>query len=91
MKFLAVTTLFLTVASLLVVGGAVFALFVFFPLFLLGLLGVLAGLGDRTVRQHNPAMDATGWRSGSSVVDASDRRDRNFPAPVASQDEAAAA
>jgi Sec-independent protein secretion pathway component TatC len=60
----AVTALFLTVASLLVIGGAVFALFLFFPLFLLGLLGVLAGLEDRTVEQHNPSMDARRWRNG---------------------------
>jgi hypothetical protein len=65
MKFLAVTALFLTVASLPVPGGAVFALFVFFPLFLLALLGVFAGLEDRTVKQHNPSMDPTRWRNGS--------------------------
>ena len=35
------------------------------PLFLLGLAGVLAGLEDRTVRQHNPPVDPTGWRDGS--------------------------
>ena len=65
MKFLAVPALFLTIASLLVVGGAVFALFLFFPLFLLGLLGVLAGLEDRTVRQNGPSLEARGWREGS--------------------------
>jgi Sec-independent protein secretion pathway component TatC len=57
--------LFLTAASLLVVGGAVFALFLFFPLFLLGLLGVMAGLEDRTVQQHNPSMNGREWRDGS--------------------------
>jgi Sec-independent protein secretion pathway component TatC len=57
--------LFLTAASLLVVGGAVFALFLFFPLFLLGLLGVMAGLEDRTVRQHDPSMSRREWRDGS--------------------------
>ena len=40
-------------------------LHVFFPLFLLGLAGVLAGLEDRTVRQHDPPLNPTGWRDGS--------------------------
>ena len=48
MTFLIPATLFLTVASLMVVGGAIFALFLFFPLFLLALVGVLAGTADRT-------------------------------------------
>jgi hypothetical protein len=65
MKFLAISALFLTVASLIVIGGAVFAVFLFFPLFLLGLLGVLTGVWDRTVRQHNPTMDGRSWRNGS--------------------------
>ena len=34
-------------------------------LFLLALVGVLSGLEDHTVRQHDPAMDPTGWRNGS--------------------------
>ena len=62
MKILTVTTLFRAAASLLVLGGALFALFLFFPLFLLGLLGVFAGLEERTVRQRNPSMDARRWR-----------------------------
>jgi hypothetical protein len=33
--------------------------------FLLALAGVLSGLEDHTVRQHDPAMDPTGWRNGS--------------------------
>ena len=33
-------------------------------LFLLALVGVLSGLEDHTVRQHDPAMDPTGWRNG---------------------------
>jgi hypothetical protein len=65
MKLLAVGALFLAVASLLVIGGVVFALFLFFPLFFLALVGVLAGVGDRTVQQRNPSMDATRWRAGS--------------------------
>jgi hypothetical protein len=55
--FLAVVSLALTVASFLVIGGAVFALFTFWPLFLLALIAVLAGLKARTVRQHNPPMN----------------------------------
>ena len=62
LAFTAVTGLLLTAASLLVIGGVAFALFLFFPLFLLGLLGLLAGLGDRTVRQRSPSMDARSWR-----------------------------
>lgn len=65
MAFLAVAALFLGVASLFVIGGAVFALFLFFPLFALALLGVLAGLEARTVQQHDPLMDGRGWRDGS--------------------------
>jgi hypothetical protein len=60
-----VISLLLTAASLMVIGGAVFALLLFFPLFLLALLGVFAGLEDRTVRQHNPSMDGAKWRNGS--------------------------
>jgi hypothetical protein len=65
MAFLAVAALFLTVASLAVIGGALFALFLFFPLFLLGLVGILTALEDHTVEQHNPTMDGTKWRDGS--------------------------
>jgi hypothetical protein len=54
-----------TFASLLVIGGVVFALFLFGPLFLLALVGVLAGLEDRAVRQHNPSMNPREWREGS--------------------------
>jgi hypothetical protein len=64
MTFLIPATLFLTLASLIVVGGAIFALFLFFPLFLLALVGVLAGTADRTVRRHDPSMDPTRWRAG---------------------------
>ena len=64
MTFLIPATLFLTVASLIVVGGAIFALFLFFPLFLLALVAVLAGTGDRTVRRHDPSMNPTRWRTG---------------------------
>ena len=66
MTFLIPATLFLTVASLMVVGGAIFALFLFFPLFLLALVGVLAGTADRAVRRQDPSMDPTRWRAGQS-------------------------
>ncbi len=65
MTFVALTALFLTVASLLVIGGAALALFLFFPLFLLALLGIVVRVGDRTVEQRTPSMDPTGWRNGS--------------------------
>ena len=65
MTLLAVGALFLGVASLLVLGGVIFALFLFFPLFLLALVGVLAAVGDRTVQQHDPSVDGTRWRNGS--------------------------
>lgn len=65
MRFLAVLALFLAVASLMVVGGVVFAALLFFPLFLLALVGVLAGLQDRSVRQHDPVLDGRSWRTGS--------------------------
>jgi Putative Actinobacterial Holin-X, holin superfamily III len=67
MGFFALAGLTLGAASLLVIGGVVLALFLFFPLFLLGLVGVLAGLEDHTVQQHNPSMDGTKWRNGSSA------------------------
>ena len=64
MTLLIPAMLVLTVASLIVVGGAIFALFLFFPLFLLALVGVLAGTADRTVRRRDPSMDPTRWRTG---------------------------
>ena len=63
--FIAISSLLLGIASIATLIGAVLALFVFFPLSLLGLGGVLAGLMDSEVRQHNPSMNATGWRDGS--------------------------
>jgi hypothetical protein len=64
MKYLTVAALFLTVATLPVWGGVLFALFLF-GLFLLALVGVLGGLEDRTVRQHDPVLDPARWRNGS--------------------------
>jgi hypothetical protein len=63
MAFLAMAALFLTVASLFVVGGVVFALFLFFPLFVGALIGVLAGTEDRSVPQHSSSIDRR-WRNG---------------------------
>ena len=65
MGLLAIASLALTAASLLIIAGVLLALLLFFPLFLLGLVGVLAGLEDQTVQQHNPTMDGTRWRNGS--------------------------
>ena len=72
MKFVATAALFLTVGALSLTVGAllvlptvIFALFLFFPLSLLGLVGVLAGLENRTVRQHDPALDPRRWRDDS--------------------------
>lgn len=62
MTYLATGTLFLTVVSLLVIGGVVFAPFLA-GLFLLALLGVLARRGDRRVSRRGPATDPTGWRA----------------------------
>jgi hypothetical protein len=71
MKFLASAALLLTagalsltVAALLVFATVIFALVLFFPLSLLGLVGVLAGLENRTVHQHDPALDPRRWRDG---------------------------
>jgi hypothetical protein len=61
MTVIAIGSLVLAVASLLVVGGAVFALALFFPLFALALAAVIARTDD-TVRQRNPSMDAKAWR-----------------------------
>jgi hypothetical protein len=60
----AVMSLFLAVALVPVVGGILFTMLLF-GLFLLALVGVLAGLDDRSVPQHDPVLDPTGWRNGS--------------------------
>jgi hypothetical protein len=51
--------------ALLVFATVIFAFFLFLPLSLLGLVGVLAGLENRTVTQHDPALDPRRWRDGS--------------------------
>jgi hypothetical protein len=60
---LATFLLFLTVATLPVMGGALFAPFLL-GAFLLALVGVLRGVQDRTVRQRDVELDANGWRNG---------------------------
>ena len=61
---IAVLSLLGAVAVLLVPGGVLIA-----PLLLgaalLALTGGLGGLENRTVRQHEPPMNPTGWRDGS--------------------------
>jgi len=64
-SLVAVVSLSLTVGSLIVVGGALFALLLFFPLCVLALLGMFAGVENRTVEQHNPSMNPTRWRDDS--------------------------
>jgi hypothetical protein len=64
MAYLAIAALFLTVATVPVVGAALFTL-VLIGLFLLALVGVVGSLENHTVRQHNPAMNPRGWRDGS--------------------------
>lgn len=64
-SLVAVLSLLLTAASLMVIGGVVFAVLLFFPLFLLALLSIFAGMEGRAVRQHNPSMNPRRWRDGS--------------------------
>jgi hypothetical protein len=61
---IAVGSLFLAVATVPVVGAALFVLLLF-GVFGLALVGVLGGLEDRTVRQDGPVLDPKGWRNGS--------------------------
>ena len=72
----AVVFLVLTVASLPIVGGVVFALFLFFPAFVLALVVLLATLDDRIVPHHAPAMNPTGWRESHAGVDAPGQAER---------------
>jgi hypothetical protein len=58
----AVLALFLSLAFPLILGGVIFALLLFFPLFLLAVAGLLDTVENRTVRQHDPPMDPSGWR-----------------------------
>ena len=63
-SLVAVGSLFGAIAFLPIIGGILLA-FVLFGLFLLALVGVIGGLEDRSVRQHEPAMDPRRWRNGS--------------------------
>jgi hypothetical protein len=60
---LTTTSLVLTAVSLLAapLGGIIFTPFLF-GLFLLSLTSVFDELGDRRVRQRDPALDGTSWR-----------------------------
>jgi hypothetical protein len=64
LALIAVSSLFLLVATLPIYGFVLVAPFIL-GLFLLALVGVLGELSDRSVQQHNPEMDPTGWRNGS--------------------------
>ena len=61
---IAVLSLLGAAVSLLVPGGVLLA-----PLLLgaalLALIGGLGGLENRSVQQHEPPMNPTGWRDGS--------------------------
>ena len=61
---IAVLSLLGGAASLLVPGGVLLAP-VLLGAALLALAGALGGLEDRSVRQHDPAMDPEAWRDGS--------------------------
>jgi hypothetical protein len=61
---IAVLSLSGAVAVLLVPGGVLLAPFLLGAA-LLALAGGLGGLENRTVRQHEPTMNPTGWRDGS--------------------------
>jgi hypothetical protein len=60
----AVVSLLLAVALVPVIDGVLIAMFLV-GLFLLALVGVVSRVEDRTVRQHDPAMDPRKWRDGS--------------------------
>jgi hypothetical protein len=60
----AVVTLLISVAMLVVPGGVLFAPFLV-GLSLLALVGVLARHADRSVPRHDPAMQGRRWRNGS--------------------------
>ena len=61
---IAVLSLLGAVAVLLVPGGVLIAPFLLGAA-LLALTGGLGGLENRSVRQHEPPMNPTGWRDGS--------------------------
>jgi hypothetical protein len=57
-----VGSLLIGTALLPLIGAALLAA-VFFALFLLGLTGLLGETSGRVVTQHDPSMNATGWRT----------------------------
>jgi hypothetical protein len=61
---IAVGSMLLAVATVPVIGAALFVLLLF-GLAGLALVGVLGEVGDRTVRRDGPTLDAKGWRNGS--------------------------
>jgi len=61
---IAIISLLGAVAFVPLIFGALLSL-ILVGAFLLAVAGVLSGLEDHTVRQHDPAMDPTGWRNGS--------------------------
>ena len=62
-SLVAVSSLFLAVALVPVVGAALLVLLLF-GVFLLALVGVFSGMDDRTVRQHDAVLDGRRWREG---------------------------
>lgn len=62
-SLVAVSSLFLAVALVPVVGAALLVLLLF-GVFLLALVGVFSGMDDRTVRQHDAVLDGRTWREG---------------------------
>jgi hypothetical protein len=60
----ALLSLGLSLALVLVPGGVLFAPFALGG-FLLALAGVIGGTKNRTVQQHDPVVDPRGWRDGS--------------------------
>jgi hypothetical protein len=56
--------LLLGAAAMLPLMGAVLFAAVLFGGFLLALVGIFSGLEERTVEQHDPALDPEGWRRG---------------------------
>ena len=64
LALIAVTSMFLLVATLPIYGAVLFAPFIL-GLFALALVGVLGDVSDRTVRRHPRESDPTAWRNGS--------------------------
>jgi uncharacterized protein (DUF58 family) len=69
MRLLSATIAIVSLVGVIVMapiyGAAIFMLLLF-GLFLLALVGVLSGVDDRSVPQHDPAMNPKAWRNGDS-------------------------